>query len=137
VGRRQNFSINPEGHLAVCPFRDHRAIDLVDIVRAAARRGIAPPLLVRFPQVLQTQLSDLYECFDRANREFGYGRRYRSVFPLKVNPLKPVVEALVAAGRPGAFGLEVGSKAELAFSRWPRSCPGTPGSASTASRTRG
>ncbi|MBM3316268.1 MAG: biosynthetic arginine decarboxylase [Candidatus Eisenbacteria bacterium] len=109
------FSINPEGHLAVCPFRDHRAIDLVDIVRAAARRGIAPPLLVRFPQVLQTQLSDLYECFDRANREFGYGRRYRSVFPLKVNPLKPVVEALVAAGRPGAFGLEVGSKAELAI----------------------
>jgi arginine decarboxylase len=109
------FAINPEGHLTVCPFRDHRAIDLVDVVRAAARRGMAPPLLVRFPQVLQTQLHDLYDCFDHACEEFGYARRYRSIYPLKVNPLKSVVQSLTAAGRAGAFGLEVGSKAELAI----------------------
>jgi arginine decarboxylase len=109
------FSINPAGHLVVCPFRDHRAIDLVDVVRDAARRGITPPLLVRFPQVLQTQLHELYECFDHACQEFGYSRRYRSVYPLKVNPLRSVVQGLIAAGRPGAFGLEVGSKAELAI----------------------
>lgn len=109
------FAITPEGHLAVCPFRDHRTVDLVEIVRAAARRHLAPPLLVRFPQVLQTQLTELYECFDRAGREFGYKRRYRSIYPLKVNPLRPVVRALVGAGRAGAFGLEVGSKAELAI----------------------
>jgi len=109
------FAINPEGHLAVCPFRDHRSIDLVHVVHAAAREKLSAPYLVRFPQVLQTQLKDLYNCFDRARTEFEYGPGYRSIYPLKVNPLRPVVAALTAAGRPGAFGLEVGSKAELAI----------------------
>ncbi|MCK4413660.1 MAG: biosynthetic arginine decarboxylase [Candidatus Eisenbacteria sp.] len=109
------FAIGPAGHLLVRPFRDARTVDLTSVVRLAAGEGLAPPLLVRFPQVLQTQLKELYRCFDRAREEFGYRPSYRSVYPLKVNPMKPVVESLIAAGRPDAFGLEVGSKPELAI----------------------
>jgi arginine decarboxylase len=47
--------------------------------------------------------------------EFGYKRAYRAVFPMKVNPIRTVVQSLIEAGRPSAFGLEVGSKPELAI----------------------
>jgi arginine decarboxylase len=109
------FAIGPAGHLVVCPFRDHRSVDLTQVVRQAARLGLAPPMLVRFPQILQTQLEELYHCFDRARVEFGYKRSYRAVFPMKVNPMRMVVQSLLGAGRPSAFGLEVGSKPELAI----------------------
>ena len=109
------FAIGPAGHLVVCPFRDHRSVDLTQVVRQAARLGLAPPLLVRFPQILQTQLEELYHCFDRARVEVGDKRAYRAVYPLKVNPMRTVVQSLLEAGRPSAFGLEVGSKPELAI----------------------
>lgn len=109
------FVIGRDGHLRVRPFLDDRAVDLVEVVRRCAEQDIVPPLLVRFPQLLQTQLQQLYTCFERAMAEFGYDGRYRAVFPLKVNPRRPVLESLIKSGRPGAFGLEVGSKSELAI----------------------
>jgi len=109
------FALGPGGRLQVCPFRDRRAVALTQVVRMAAREGLMPPLLLRFPQILQTQLRELYRSFDRAREEFGYRPLFRSVYPLKVNPLRPVVESLIEAGRPDAFGLEVGSKPELSI----------------------
>jgi arginine decarboxylase len=109
------FAIGASGHLLVRPFRDQRSIDLVEIVRRSAAEGLTPPLLVRFPQILHTRLQHLYACFDRAMEEFDYAGHYRSIFPLKVNPMRAVVASLIRAGRPGAFGLEVGSKGELAI----------------------
>lgn len=109
------FAVGPGGHLQVHPFRDRRAVDLTEVVRHCAARDLVPPLLLRFPQILHSQLQMLYACFDRAMSEFEYEGHYRSVFPLKVNPMRPVVEGLIRAGRPGAFGLEIGSKAELAI----------------------
>ncbi len=108
-------AISSQGYLAVHPFRDERSVLLVDVVREAARQGAAPPYLVRFPQILRTQLDRLYRCFDSAMKEFDYEGSYRSVYPLKVNPIRRVVESLVEAGRPGAFGIEAGSKAEFAI----------------------
>ncbi len=109
------FQIGPDGHLRVRPFLDDRAVDLAQVVERCAEMGLVPPLLVRFPQLLQTQLGRLYDCFDSAMKEFDYRGHYRAVYPLKVNPKRSVVESLLKAGRPGAFGLEVGSKAELAI----------------------
>ncbi len=109
------FAIGRDGHLRVRPFLDDRAVDLTEVVRRCAEMDLVPPLLVRFPQLLQTQLQQLYTCFERAMAEFGYDGRYRAVFPLKVNPRRPVVDSLIKAGRPGAFGLEAGSKSELAI----------------------
>jgi arginine decarboxylase len=109
------FAIGPAGHLLVCPFGDHRSADLMDIVQRSAALGLTPPLLLRFPQILHTQLRRLYACFDHAIKEFEYESTYRSIYPLKVNPMRPVVQSLVRVGNPHAFGLEVGSKPELAI----------------------
>ncbi len=109
------FAINMRGEMAISPFVDDRQVSLVQVVKQCAEQGLTPPLLIRFPQILQSQLRLLYGCFDAAMDESGYEGHYRSVFPLKVNPNRAVVEGLAAAGRPGAFGLEVGSKGELAI----------------------
>ncbi|MBD3236367.1 MAG: biosynthetic arginine decarboxylase [Candidatus Eisenbacteria bacterium] len=109
------FAIGARGHLQVRPGGKHPPADLVVVVRRAMEAGLAPPLLVRFPQILESQLERLYACFDAAMREFDYPRAYRSIYPLKVNPLRPVVQSLVRAGRENAFGLEVGSKPEFAI----------------------
>lgn len=109
------FAINGAGHLAVCPYRDGRQVSLIHAMRRCGELGITPPIHFRFPQILETQLGSLYACFDQVIRETGYEGTYRSVFPLKVNPHRAVVEALSRAGRPHAFGLEIGSKGELAI----------------------
>jgi hypothetical protein len=46
--------------------------------------------------------------------EYNYGARHRGVFPMKVNQRRSVVERLVSAGHRYEYGLEVGTKAELA-----------------------
>jgi len=119
------FLIGRDGHLRVRPFLDDRSVDLTEVVRRCAEMDLVPPLLVRFPQLLQTQLQQLYICFQRAMAEFGYTGHYRAVFPLKVNPRRPVVESLIKAGRPDAFGLEVGSKTELAIALSQKLPPGS------------
>ena len=55
----------------------------------------------------------LNESFRASIAEYGYKGAYRGVFPIKVNQLREVVEEILDAGKPYAFGLEVGSKPEL------------------------
>ena len=56
----------------------------------------------------------MHEAFARAIAEGGYRGQYRGVFPIKVNQRQEVVAQILRAGRPYDYGLEVGSKPELA-----------------------
>jgi arginine decarboxylase len=106
--------VGDDGNLLVTPTRDRRhAIDILHVVQEAAKRGVKTPLLLRFPQLLESQVAKLHESFQRAIEEFRYSERYLPVFPVKVNQQKPVVEALLACGRKRGLGLEVGSRPEL------------------------
>ncbi|MFN7940503.1 MAG: biosynthetic arginine decarboxylase [Thermoanaerobaculia bacterium] len=108
------FSANPEGSLLVHPDGPgSHGIDLKDLVEEVRRRGISPPLLIRFSEILRARVVALNEAFQRAIGEYGYQGDYRGVFPIKVNQERYVVERLVEAGRPYHFGLEAGSKPEL------------------------
>jgi arginine decarboxylase len=108
------FGVNRKGHLVVRPQPgDSRSVDVREIVDSLAERNITAPLILRFPQLLQDRLNQLNECFRRSIAETGYKGRYLGVFPMKVNQRRLVIEELIRAGRPFAFGLEVGSKAEL------------------------
>ncbi len=109
------FAIDARGRLCVRPCRTAREVPILEVMRRCAEEGYTAPLHLRFPQILQTQLASLYHCFDQVIQETAYEGNYRSVFPLKVNPHRAVVEALARAGRGHAFGLEVGSKGELAI----------------------
>ncbi len=108
------FSVNGGGHLIVQPGGPGApSADLKELVDEVRQRGIAPPLLIRFAQILSARVSELNDSFLRAISEYGYQSTYRGVYPIKVNQERYVVEQLLEAGRPYHFGLEAGSKPEL------------------------
>jgi arginine decarboxylase len=108
------FSVNERGHVAVHPGGSGtHAIDLKELVDEVVERGIAPPLLFRFSEILEARVVELNEAFQAAMAEYGYRGSYRGVYPIKVNQDRYMVERLVAYGRPYHFGLEAGSKPEL------------------------
>jgi len=108
------FRINEEGHLIVTPTNDEaRFVDLDKEVTELARKGVTTPLLLRFPQLLESQVKNLCNAFRRAISEYGYGKEYKPVFPIKVNQHRFVVNELIESGWKYNLGIEVGSKPEL------------------------
>ncbi len=108
------LAVGEDGHLLVTPSRDpSRAIDVARVVEDLGRRGFKTPLLLRFPQLLEGQVSELAAAFANATREFSYPERYLPVFPIKVNQMRTVVDGLLASGWKHGLGLEVGSRPEL------------------------
>jgi arginine decarboxylase len=108
------FGVNEKGHVVVHPTRDKgRAIDLYEFAVDMQAQGIGLPLLLRFSDILRTRVQTLAEKFGNAIREFGYDGGYTTVYPIKVNQQRHVVEEIVEYGRPYGVGLEVGSKPEM------------------------
>ncbi len=108
------FDVNALGHLVVKPRRGAQAVDLYQVVEEVQRRHrLHPPLILRFPQILETQVRLLCEAFSSAIAEFQYGNTYQGVFPIKFNHRREVVEELMRVGAKYKLGLEVGSKPEL------------------------
>jgi arginine decarboxylase len=108
------FSINDAGCIVVHPGGpDSPVIDLKELVDEVRERGISPPLLIRFSEIIKARVCELNEAFGCAIREYGFKGTYRGVYPIKVNQDRYLVERLVEYGRPYHFGLEAGSKPEL------------------------
>ena len=108
------FSISESGHVLVHPTKDpRRYVDLKELVDTLVLRGIDPPLLLRFPQILGQQLREMWEVFDAAIRDHDYRGAYRCIYPIKVNQQRQVVEEIYQLGRQYGFGLEAGSKPGL------------------------
>jgi arginine decarboxylase len=108
------FSVGANGHVWVHPSKDRRrSIDLKQLVDTLVLRGISPPLLIRFGQILQHRLGELHQAFNTAIRDHNYQGRYALVYPIKVNQQRQVVEEVIRYGKEFGFGLEAGSKPEL------------------------
>jgi arginine decarboxylase len=108
------LAIGKDGHLLVTPQRHKsRSIDLYETVRGLVREGVHTPLLLRFPQLLEGQVHELADSFRNAIEEYHYPSSYQSVFPVKVNQQRAVVEGLIQSGWTRSLGLEVGSRPEL------------------------
>jgi arginine decarboxylase len=108
------FAVGEDGHLLVTPSRDPRvAIDVLRAIEDLSRRGLKTPLLLRFPQLLEGQVTELANAFANAIREFNYPERYNPVFPIKVNQQRSVVDGLLQSGWKAGLGLEAGSRPEL------------------------
>ena len=111
----QYFSINPSGNLTVHPKRGEGAgVDLKSVVEEIRSQGLRMPVLIRFQDIIRHRVVALNEAFRKSIAEFGYKGKYQGVYPIKVNQMREVVEEILDAGRPYDFGLEAGSKAELA-----------------------
>ena len=108
------FRINEAGHMEVTPGGpDGPSVDMHDLVLDLQRRGLDLPILMRFPDILDSRVRALFGCFENAIRDYHFQGRYRGVYPIKVNQQQHVVEELVRFGRPLGLGLEAGSKPEL------------------------
>ncbi len=108
------FSINDAGHVVVRPTRNASAeIDLTEIMEGLKERDIHSPVLLRFSGILQSRMQDIANAFRTAIAENEYRGEYRSVYPIKVNQQRLVVEEVYRFGKEFDFGLEVGSKPEL------------------------
>lgn len=108
------FSINDKGNLVCQPkLNSTDSIDLKELIDDLKKRGLKPPLLIRFNDILAAQVSMLADCFQKCIEDYKYNATYRSVMPIKVNQQRHVVEQLVEHGKNYNLGLEAGSKPEL------------------------
>ena len=109
------FSINKKGHVQIHPKGIKQpSLDLFEITGELRQSSsMRLPLLLRFPDIIESQINNLCGCFARAISEMSYQGRYYGVFPIKVNQQSHIIEDIVRAGGTHNFGLEAGSKPEL------------------------
>ena len=109
------FDINPQGHIIVRPAKnDPRFVDLKILVDdLLTKQKLQLPLLIRFPQLLTSQLRTLSNAYQTAIAQYSYEGQHYPVFPMKVNPRREVVEEFLRDSSRCRVGLECGSKAEL------------------------
>ena len=108
------FRISPEGHVTVHPdAKPARGLDLFRLALDLQAQGVGLPLLLRFSDILRSRIVTLAEKFASAIQEFGYEGTYTTVYPIKVNQQRHVVQEIVEFGAPHGVGLECGSKPEL------------------------
>lgn len=109
------FDINAKGHVVVRPDKDERAreLDLFELAMDLDAQGVGMPLLIRFSDILRSRIGDLHQRFISAMKEFDYTGGYTTIYPIKVNQQRHVVEEIVEFGQPFGVGLECGSKPEL------------------------
>ena len=107
------FGVNDKGDVYVTPCKDNTEIDLRDVMDELALRDVTPPVLLRFPDILDNRIEKTSSCFKKAADEYGYKAENFIIYPIKVNQMQPVVEEIISHGRKFNLGLECGSKPEL------------------------
>jgi arginine decarboxylase len=108
------FRVNADGHVAVHPDANKkRGLDLYHLATDLHAQGVGLPLLLRFSDILKSRIETLSGQFSSAMKEFGYEGSYTTVYPVKVNQQRHVVQEIVEFGTPYGVGLECGSKPEL------------------------
>ncbi|WP_417346552.1 biosynthetic arginine decarboxylase [Ferrimonas sp.] len=112
---RGYYGVNGEGQVEVRPnpANPQISLSLSKLTEQLIQdRGAQLPMLVRFPQILHSQVQGLCSAFTTAISEYGYQGQYLAVYPIKVNQQRTVVQELLAGGGQ-SLGLEAGSKPEL------------------------
>lgn len=108
------FSINRQGEVQVHPHgTPKKSVGLKTLVDQIVERGISAPFLLRFNDILTHRLEQIRQAFATAQKSFEYQGGYTTIYPIKVNQQRHVVEQIARSVRQGSFGLEAGSKPEL------------------------
>ncbi|MGI6242253.1 MAG: biosynthetic arginine decarboxylase [Prevotella sp.] len=107
------FGINEKGDVYVTPCKDNTEVDLRDVMDELALRDVTPPVLLRFPDILDNRIEKTASCFAKAKEEYDFHGENFVIYPIKVNQMQPVVEEIISHGRKFNLGLEAGSKPEL------------------------
>lgn len=109
------FSVNEKGHLCINPTQTKNGpvINMMEIVEEMKNKSIPFPAVIRFHDILRSQVANLNKTFRGIIEEAKFNGSYFGVYPIKVNQMREVVEEIVDAGAPFNYGLEAGSKPEL------------------------
>ena len=110
---RNYFSVNERGHMVVTPRAGYASVDLKEVIDELQVRDIGTPVLLRFPDILDNRIEKISNCFRQAAEQYDYQGQSYSIYPIKVNQMRPVVEEIVSYGKKFNIGLEAGSKPEL------------------------
>ena len=107
------FGINEKGHVYVSPVKSDVKIDLREVMDDLALRDVTPPVLLRFPDILDNRIEKMASCYEKAKKEYDFKGQSYVIYPIKVNQMQPVVDEITSHGRKFNLGLEAGSKPEL------------------------
>jgi len=112
-----HFSVSERGTVLVHPTGEPEpAIDLHAATGMLRARGVAPPVVLRFPDLLRHRVARLRGAFAGAIEARGYPGGHCCLYPIKANQHRAVCDAVLSCADPDdpqAIGLEVGSKPEL------------------------
>lgn len=109
------FDIGESGDIHVIPRYDQPnvKINLSEVIEEIQSEGIQFPVVIRFHDILRSQVELLNKTFRNTIEDANYQGQYFGVFPVKVNQMREVIEEIVDAGSRYNYGLEAGSKPEL------------------------
>ncbi len=107
------FSINEKGNVTVTPKKGGPSVDVKEVIDELQLRDVSTPMLLRFPDILDSRIDKIFSSFKVASEEYGYQGQNFIIYPIKVNQIRPVVEEIVNHGKKYNIGLEAGSKPEL------------------------
>ena len=107
------FGVNENGNIFVNPSKNNVKIDIREVIDELALRDVTPPVLLRFPDILDNRIEKMASCFKKAAKEYNYKGESFIIYPIKVNQMQPVVDEIISHGRKFNLGLEAGSKPEL------------------------
>ncbi len=107
------FHINEKGNVVATPKKNGVEVDLKEVMDELSLRDVAAPVLVRFPDIIDSRIEKTATCFHNASEEYGYTGENFIIYPIKVNQISPVVEEVISHGKKYNLGLEAGSKPEL------------------------
>lgn len=111
---RNFFSVDSEGFLTVNTNQSGQSnLRIADVVQHFSAQGMSPPIIVRFPGIIQQRTEQINQAFQSAINSYGFQGKYHLFYPVKVNQHFEVIKAAIAAGAKFDGGLEAGSKAEL------------------------
>ena len=108
------FAVDANGDVVVTPY-ENVEVSFKSLAEQIRQQGLSLPVLMRFPSILHNRVHSLSDAFAKASELHDYRGGYTSVYPIKVNQQRRVVEELIHGqkqqGQP--IGLEAGSKPEL------------------------
>jgi arginine decarboxylase len=109
------FNISDKGEATISPVKNKidSQVSIPEIIEGIRERGFNMPVVLRFENLLDSQISFLNNSFSEAIKTLGYKGKYQGVFPIKVNQQQQVIHEVTKYGERYHHGLEVGSKAEL------------------------
>lgn len=109
------FGIGKSGNLCVYPTKnpEEKNICVYKVIEEAKKEGLSFPAVIRFHDILRSQVKILNTTFAETIAEANFKGQYFGVFPVKVNQLREVIEEITDVGNDYNYGLEAGSKPEL------------------------